>query len=150
MRVFGQNNTENFPVFGTMTYHSYWMGEHDFPCFCAKPEVIVRAKRTGIIPEQIEAMQLLLDAQDQIKQQATAAMFALHEEIELMYEQLDAEADIWEYLKLFQIEVTDQTYYDKDDHGIAIILIFQSLWEEEFCPAIEVKNGKCMEVLSGT
>lgn len=150
MSVFGQNNIEKFPTFGTMIYRSYWLGESDFSSFCAKPEVIVRAKRTGILPEQIEAMQLLLDAQDQIKQQATAAMFTLHEEIELMYEQLDAEVDIWKYLKLFQIEVTSQNYYGKEDASVAILLIFQSLWEEEFCPAIEVKNGKCVEVLSGT
>ncbi|MFC2994973.1 DUF6985 domain-containing protein [Acinetobacter sichuanensis] len=133
-----------------MKYRGYWLGDLTLSSFSEKAEVIVRAKRTGILPEQIDAMQLLLDMQDQIKQQATDAMFTLHEDIELMYENLQATEDIWKFLKLFQIEITDQHYYGEKDNNIAILLIFQSLWESEFCPAIEIKNGQCVAVLSGT
>ncbi len=150
MSVFEKNNIDTFPVFGTMKYRGYWLGDLTLSSFSEKAEVIVRAKRTGVLPEQIDAMQLLLDMQDQIKQQATDAMFTLHEDIELMYENLQATEDIWKFLKLFQIEITDQHYYGEKDHHIAILLIFQSLWESEFCPAIEIKNGQYVEVLSGT
>lgn len=150
MSVFGKNNIENFPTFGIMKYRGYWLGDLHLSCFSEKFEVIVRAKRTGILPEQVEAVQLLISLQDQIKQQATGVMYALHEELELMYEKLDVVEDIWKFLKPFQIEITDQNYSGKTDKSIAIFLIFQSVWEADFCPTIEIKNGQCIDVLSGT
>jgi hypothetical protein len=142
---FSHTNIQEFPVFGTMKYLSYWLGQLDVEVFSTQVEVIVRAKKDGILPTQTQAMTRFLENQLSIKQTALIDMEELFREAGIQLSQ----NQIWDDLNLEQIEVTDEQY-DFASNKISIFLIFSSQSLSDFCPAIEVIDGHFSQVFSGT
>ena len=148
MFQFEQQNIKEFPVLGKMQYRGYWAGQIYLEAFDCDIDVAVSAKKEeGVQPEQIQAMAEFLAHVAQIKHLATQPMFDLYAtgafEIDL------ENFDVWQDLTVMQVDVSDDTYHVKTGK-ISIFLIFSSQLEEDFCPAIEVREGKFFQVLSVT
>lgn len=140
----------SYPVFGTLEYgSSYWEGTVDLEPFGGSFQVIVRAKRDGPSNAQIRALARLVSEAATIRSLAGKDMVHVHEESKLLPPGLGSDADgIWQHLQPSQVEISDESYYG--DGRIAVLIIFESLREADFAPAIETADGQFVEVLSGT
>ncbi|WP_046666637.1 hypothetical protein [Neorhizobium galegae] len=76
-------------------------------------------------------------------------MAALNREAGLPVSDGEAEGtDVWSILQPEEIEVSDESYYG--DGRIFVALIFGSMLEPDFAPAIETADGSFVRVLHGT
>ena len=149
MSVF-KRHTMTYPTFGTLQYGSgYWEGMVELEPFGGSFQVIVRATRDGPSDAQIAAMSRVIADAVALRKVATKEMVDVHEESELLPDDLGSDADgIWRHLHPSQVEVADESYYE--DGRIAVLIIFESTQHGDFAPAIETADGSFVEVLSGT
>ena len=149
MAVF-QRPVLELPPFGKLEYFSaYWRGRFLLDAFQKEFDLIVRAERDGPSSAQAAAMSRLVSDVASIKSSATEPMIDVHRRSGLMPDDLARQpGNIWESLDPEQIEVADASYYDNG--RIAILMIFGSLLNMDFAPAIETADGQFMQVLDGT
>ena len=120
--IFGQNNTQEFPVFGKMQYRGTWSGQIYLDAFDCTIDVVVNAnKKEGIQPEQSQAMAKFLSNLTEIKNLATQPMLDLY--AEGAFEIDLAHFDVWQDLAVMQIDVSNETY-NVQTGKISIFLIF--------------------------
>ncbi|HEV2573542.1 MAG TPA: hypothetical protein VGU72_17540 [Beijerinckiaceae bacterium] len=149
MAIF-QRPVLELPPFGKLEYFSaYWRGSLLLEAFQKEFDLVVRAEREGPSSAQAAAMTRLLTDVAAIKSSATEPMIDVHRRSGLMPDDLVGQPEnIWNSLDPEEIEVSDASYYDNG--RIAILMIFGSLLNTDFAPAIETADGQFMQVLDGT
>ncbi len=138
------------PLLGRITYVSrYWDGHVRLDGFETPFQLIVRAGPDGPSEKQVAAMARLASDSARIRREASAPMIEVHRESGLVPGGLGADLErIWDALEPEQIELSNEDYYR--DGRIAVLLIFGSLQEPDFAPAIETADGRFVQVLGGT
>ncbi|NTE89604.1 hypothetical protein [Agrobacterium rubi] len=138
------------PPFGRLGYGKqygaeYWRGSLSLPGFGQPFSLIVRAGLGGPSARQAAAVTAVVLNVSSLREQATQPMAELHKQAGLPL--FGEDKNVWSFVQPEEIDVSDEGYYR--DGRILVALIFGSMSEPAFAPAIETADGHFVQVLSG-